>query len=153
MGNAEAHRRLQHVLWEQAGHAIPDEGVLVSIDLFFTDNHDVGSIAPNLVEGDPNPVMRHPGVDAIRRRLEEIRARPDVIDVLVDVMVEWEEYPEGEWPYAQAIQVVTTASPETVDSWIEGLNADPCGEASGPGGWVNPPEVPAGYRIITIWWD
>lgn len=153
MQDVEAHRRLQQELWDLTGHTVPDEGALVSIESFFAGNRDVGSIAPNLVEGSPDPVMRHPGVDAIGQRLAEVRARPEVSDVLVDVMIEWEEYPEGEWPYAQAIQVVTSAAPETVDSWIAGLNADPCAEVSEPGGWVNAPEVPSGHRIITIWWD
>ena len=153
MSSAEAHQRLQHGLWDRVGRVIPAKGVLVSLDEFFTGNDDVGSVAPNLVPDDPNPVMRHPGVDVIARRLDEIAARPDVIDVLVDVMVEWEEYPDGEWPYAQGIQVVTTASPADVDSWIEGLNADPCALAPDLDEWMNPPSVPPGGQVVTIWWD
>jgi hypothetical protein len=140
-------------LWDRAGRAIPSKGVLVTLEEFFTDNHDVGSVAPNLIEDADNPVMRHPGVATIWQRLREIRDRPDVSDVLVDVMVEWEEYPAGEWPYAQGIPVITTATPTMVDGWIEGLNADPCGEGFGDDQWVNPPVVPPGYGIVTIWWD
>jgi len=127
--------------------------VLVTIEEFFTGNADAGSIAPNLVPGDPNPVMRHPGVDEIGERLHAIRSRAEVADVLVDVMVEWPEYPADEWPYAQGIHVITTASSETVDEWIDGLNADPCGLQADLEGWINPPEVPAGHHVVTIWWD
>jgi hypothetical protein len=97
--------------------------------------------------------MQHPGVDVIGRRLTEIRDRADVADVLVDVLVEQEEYPADEWPFAQDVLVVTTASPETVDSWIDGFNADPCGVEGNAAGWVNPPDVPAGYQIVSVWWD
>ena len=153
MSSADGLQRLQAVLWQRAGRAVPDEGVLVTIDEFFAGNDNVGSIAPNLVEHDPDPVMRHPGLGAVRRRLEEVEARTDVDAVLVDVMVEWEEYPPGDWPHAQGVHVITTATPEAVDSWIDGLNAEPCGVAPDRDLWVNPPIVPAGFSIVTIWWD
>jgi hypothetical protein len=147
-------RRLEHTVHEIAGPGIPDKGVLVSLDDFFDGNDVEWSIAPNLVVGDPNPVMRHPGLEVVRGRLEEVRDRPDVAGVYVDLMIEWDVYPEGEWPYAQAIQVVTTADPQTVDSWLEGLNADPSFAAAvDDEPWVNPPAVPDGYEVLTVWWD
>ena len=47
---------------------------------------------------------------------------------------------------------MTTADPATVDSWLEGMNADPSYLAADGDNWTNPPDVPAGHHIVTIWW-
>ncbi len=68
---------------------------VVSVDLFFEGNNDPASIGPNL---DP-----HPGIRTFERVLEEIRRRPEVSDVVVQI----DEVIEGEWPYASAVYVTT----------------------------------------------
>jgi hypothetical protein len=141
---ADPLREFEAVLHAIAGEGVPESGVLVEIEQFFAGNVNVGSIAPNLVEGASDGRLRHPGVDVIQQRLEQIRDHPDVDAVLIDVMVEWERYPDGYWPYAQAVHVVTTESPAAVDSWLAGLNADPAYVTDEIDGWVNPPTIPAG---------
>jgi hypothetical protein len=59
----------------------------VSVALFFDSNDDPASIGPNL---DP-----HPGIRTFERVLEDIRHRPEVSDVIVQI----DEVIEGEWPY------------------------------------------------------
>lgn len=138
-------RDLEAIIHDIAGRGIPDAGVLVEIEAFFEGNDDPGSIAPNLLE--------HPGLALIRRTLLGVRERPDVVAVLINVMVEWEEYPKGEWPFAQSIVVVTSAMAEEVDSWVVGLSADPSFEVDVDDGFVNPPAIPDGARAVTVWWD
>jgi hypothetical protein len=116
---------------------------LVSLELFFDGNRSTGSIAPN--------VSPHPGVEHIASALREIRARPDVHDVLVGID---EVMGEPFWPYASHVYVVTSAHDDEVRRWAERLAADP---PSTP--WwadlppVNPPAVPPGARIVMLWWD
>jgi hypothetical protein len=116
---------------------------LLSLELFFEGNDDEGSIAPNL--------GNHPGVAHFASVLLEIRARPDVDDVLVGVS---EVMSEDEWPYASHVYVVTSAPERDVDEWVELLVCDPPGD-----GWwndappVNAPPIPGGSRIVMLWWD
>jgi hypothetical protein len=121
---------------------------VVPLALFFEGNEDPGSIAPNL---DP-----HPGVRTFERVLGEIRERPDVADVVLQI----DEVMEGEWPYAQAAYVITTSSAEDVHQWAAELQPDELvadedeippwlGRPTPPGA----PDVPAGHRIVTLFWD
>jgi hypothetical protein len=124
---------------------------VVSLDLFFDGNNDPGSIAPNL---DP-----HPGVETFERVLREIRDREDVSDVVVQI----DEVIPGEWPYVNAVYVVTTARPEAVYEWAAELRPDEyVGEDDEiepwhmrPGGGKPPgaPSVPQGHRVVTLFWD
>jgi hypothetical protein len=52
---------------------------LVTLEDFFEGNNDTNSIAVTL--------LQHPGVDYFYRALKEIRARPDVQDVLMEILV------------------------------------------------------------------
>jgi hypothetical protein len=120
----------------------------VAIDLFFEGNDDPGSIAPNL---DP-----HPGVPTFERVLNGIRDRPDVSHVLAQI----DEVVDDEWPYAQAVYVITTAAPEEVHRWAAELQPDEyVGEEDELGPWLGretppgAPDVPAGHRVVTLFWD
>ena len=121
---------------------------VVPVDLFFEGNDDPASIAPNL---DP-----HPGVRTFERVLREIRERPQVADVVLQI----DEVMEGEWPYAQAAYVITTASAVDVHEWAAELQPDELveeedeippwlGRPTPPGA----PEVPEGHRVVTLFWD
>ncbi len=122
---------------------------IVPVDLFLDGNNDPASIAPNL---EP-----HPGMDTFRRVLGAIRNRPDVSDVAVQI----DEVIEGEWPYAPAVYVVTSASPQEVHDWAAELQPDEyMGEEDDIGPWLGrepaPPGAPAlpeGHRVVTLFWD
>ena len=121
-------------------------GVLVPLEAFFDGNGDIGSIAPNLAS--------HPGTEAIYAGLVEVRERPEVDAVLVDVLVEYEgPLPEGVWPFGQAVIVVTSASPPEVDGWLDNLGSS----ESFAGLWSEPslglPTRPSGFDTVVVWWD
>jgi hypothetical protein len=121
---------------------------VVPLALFFEGNDDPSSLAPNL---EP-----HPGVRTFERVLGEIHARPEVADVVLQI----DEVIEGEWPYAQAAFVITTASAEDVHGWADELQPDEyVGEEDEIPPWLGrptppgAPEVPAGHRVVTLFWD
>jgi hypothetical protein len=119
---------------------------VVSLDLFFEGNDDPASIGPNL---DP-----HPGVRTFERVLRGIRERPDVAEVVLQI----DEVMEGEWPYAQAAYVITTASAQDVHEWASELQPDELVEDEIPPWLGRPtppgaPEVPAGHTVVTLFWD
>ena len=121
---------------------------VVPLELFFDGNDDPASIGPNL---DP-----HPGVQKFERVLGAIRERPEVSNVVVQI----DEVIEGEWPYAQAVYIITTASPGDVHSWAAELQPDePVSEEDSIGPWLGrgqppgAPEVPDGHRVVTLFWD
>lgn len=128
----------------QAREVARDDQALVPIADFLDGNTDVGSIAPNLV--------RHPGMAAFTRVFSAIGGRDDVHGVWALVELEYDEYPDQEWPFASSVFVVTRASVEDVQRWLAELDPDPCEEASDedrPAGLT----VPQGYRAIAVWWD
>ena len=116
---------------------------VVSLEQFFEDNVDLGSIGGNL--------SPHPGIATFYRVLREIRDRPDVDDVLVGIS---EVMENGEWPFANHVYVITTASPADVAKWAAPLDSDEPGD-----GWWNgapprwPIQVPGDAHIVTLWWD
>jgi hypothetical protein len=125
-----------------------DASPVVPLSIFFEGNDDPGSIAPNL---EP-----HPGVRTFERVLGEIRARAEVSDVAIQI----DEVMGGEWPYAQAAYVITTASAEDVHRWAAELQPDEyLAEEDEIAPWLGgptppgAPEVPAGHRVITLFWD
>ena len=75
---------------------------LVTLEDFFEGNNDTNSIAVNL--------LRHPGVDYFYRVLKDIRARPDVQDVLMEILdIESALAVEDAWPFADKAIFVTSA--------------------------------------------
>jgi hypothetical protein len=99
---------------------------------------DPASIGPNL---EP-----HPGVRAVERILKDIRDRQEVSEVVVQI----DEVIEGEWPFASAVYVTTTAAPEEVHLWAAELRPDEyVGEEDETGPWLGrgkPPGAPDGAR-------
>jgi hypothetical protein len=121
-----------------------DANPVLALELFFDGNHDVYSIGPNL---EP-----HPGLETFYRVLREIRERPDVADVVLEVV----EVMQGddEWPFVDTAYVITTAETERVHEWASALEPDPPEE-----GWLRhspppgAPGVPEGHHIVALWWD
>ncbi|SFB31120.1 hypothetical protein [Clostridium frigidicarnis] len=65
---------------EEMGDSLP----VVTLELFFEENNDIGSIVCNL--------LNHPGIEEFYSILKQIRNKPNVQDVLVEIM----EYDEGD---------------------------------------------------------
>ncbi|WP_267660554.1 hypothetical protein, partial [Escherichia coli] len=80
----------------------------------------------------------------------KIRERNNVSDVLVEITM----FDDPDWPFSESILVITTASPEEVQSWfVEEIAPDECWEGWSEDtehGWV---EVPVGMHPVTCWWD
>jgi hypothetical protein len=113
---------------------------IVSLELFFEGNDDLGSIGPNLID--------HPGVAFFYATLRAVRDRPDVYGVWVAIS---EVMSEDEWPFSSHVYVVTSAPPADVDQWVFDLQADEPGDAEWDGD--APVPVPDGARLVVLWWD
>ncbi|WP_272455626.1 hypothetical protein, partial [Escherichia coli] len=87
---------------------------------------------------------------AIYHHFLKIRERNNVSDVLVEITM----FDDPDWPFSESILVITTASPEEVQSWfVEEIAPDECWEGWSEDtehGWV---EVPVGMHPVTCWWD
>jgi hypothetical protein len=145
----DLHERIQALGGQDAYPVVP-------LDLFFEGNDDPASFAPNL---EP-----HPGIDRFYSVLRSIRDRSEVSDVVVQID---EVLGPDEWPYASAVYVITSAPAGAVHEWAADLQPD---EDPSPGnvesyGWVpyaerdratsppGAPEIPAGHRVVTLFWD
>jgi hypothetical protein len=94
-------------------HGLPEiEGPLpvVSLEDFFVGNSDERSIGRRLPD--------HPGVTTFFTTLRTIRERPDVQDVLVEI---YDVNEVDDWPYAQRVYIITSASERHVAAWLETL--------------------------------
>ena len=117
---------------------------LVSLELFFTGNEDLGSIGPNLVP--------HPGLSTFLQTLTSIREREEVQDLRVAI-TDVEEESEGIWPFSDVIYILTSVPPSTVEEWLEPLRPDEAVEV--PNEQI-PEGLPAplpGYQVLLAWWD
>ena len=82
--------------------------------------------------------------------LKRIRSQPSVAGVYVEVTMHDDE---EAWPYSDTVWVVTSASPQEVRRWL--------GDRFGPDDIVeglpdHPTEtvpVPAGMRVLRVWYD
>jgi hypothetical protein len=118
---------------------------VVPLDAFFDGNADTASIAPN--------VEPHPGVATIRSRLEAVRARPDVADVVMRIS---EVLEPPEWPFADMAYVLTTTDPESIEQTVGDLGCEVY--PLEPDEWqdgapAGTPAIPAGHRVVVVWWD
>ncbi|MEI9989575.1 MAG: hypothetical protein WDM86_06020 [Rhizomicrobium sp.] len=115
---------------------------LLTIAEFFDGNDNVGSIGANL-PGSPPPSV-------FRALCEAIAARGDVKDLRVLVS----QFDEPDWPFSDAIYVMTAAEPEEVLSWFpKELAPDEVFIRPFDDDAFEPYDVPPGTRPIGCWWD
>jgi hypothetical protein len=132
----------------EEGSALP----AVSLEDFFEGNTDEASIGVNLSK------ENHIGLAGFRRTLSDIRERPDVQGVFVEVT----EIPEPDekadadiWPTACVAFVVTSAPRSDVTEWVASLHPRDISE-----GWCVQPGVKTpiadadlspGMRPVRVW--
>lgn len=114
---------------------------LVPLKLFFDGNSDEGSIAANRDE--------HFTLTQVRDWLFSLQERSDVRDILLMLIEEPDEFIE--WPYAENIIVVTSATEEVVREWAEPRGAEVC--AGMLYRTVPKLELSADWQVWTILWD
>lgn len=135
--------------------AILDEGwtlLAVSLDDFFEGNTDERSIGVNLLN------EQHIGLASFRRVLTEIRSRPEVQDVLLelsDIPDPDEELDADEWPTACVAFVVTSAPVAEVTQWVSQLRPRDICEGWCVDDGVKTPildnEFRPGMRPVRVW--
>lgn len=122
---------------------------VVALVQYFAENTDEECIAPNQVGyGRPSLADFYAG-------FRTIQEREDVEGVFVGLHDDWREalkYPD-DWPAAENIHNFTTAPADEVEEWISGLESDGAGEGWPYGKHPSAPEPPAGYQVMTIFWD
>jgi hypothetical protein len=132
---------------KQQGCPYPPHGystLVVSIESFFSGNTNTSSIAVHVVP--------YPGLDAICALLNEVRARPDVADVLVEID---DDEPGEDWPFSERVYVLTSASPDAVADWLAPI--EPSGAVEHD--WTEVEcvpgmsQLPEGMRVVSVWWD
>lgn len=112
-------------------------------DFFVVGNDDFGSIGCNLVD--------HSGPQVFFKKLKEIRDRPTVQDVLVEIN-EVAEDPQT-WPFSDRIYILTSSSLEDVKEWVATLQPDEVER-----GWAKPlptnaPALQKATNVYAVWWD
>ncbi|GAA1617447.1 hypothetical protein [Actinoplanes couchii] len=117
---------------------------VVSLELFFEGNNDLGSIGCNLID--------HPGIPEFYAVLRALRAHPDVVDVRVGIS---EVMGDDEWPFSNHVYIVTSASATEVLRRTARLQPEP---EMGSDWWNGTPPaidipVPSGHQLMTLWWD
>ena len=121
--------------------------VAVTLEQFFDGNDCEWCIAPNRDEAMP--------LETVRRVLFDLRERPEVHDVRVELdVLEFQSYPDDEWPYASGVAVITTLTPEEVDAMTVDAETEPSGGPAASVDWlVDAPSVPDGHHYVGVWWD
>ena len=114
---------------------------LVTLEEFFEGNDDYGSIGCNL-----SPML---GPQFFYAQLKSIRLRPDVQDVLVQI-IEVEEADNSMWPFSDTVYVLANATVADVQQWTTPLLPDFVGGNNEP---VDLPQLESGGKCFRLWWD
>jgi hypothetical protein len=121
--------------------------VAVTLEQFFEGNDCDWCIAPNRPDEVP--------LDTVRQVLFDLRAHPDVHDVRVELdVLEFQDFPDDEWPYASGVAVITTLLPKEVDALTADADTEASGGPAAGADWlVDAPTVPEGHHYVGVWWD
>ncbi|GAA2747475.1 hypothetical protein GCM10009868_37120 [Terrabacter aerolatus] len=121
--------------------------VAVTLEQFFDGNDCEWSIAPNRPEDMP--------LESVQRVLLDLREHPDVHDVRVELdVLEFQDFPDDEWPFASGVAVITTLQPDEVDAMTVDADTESSGGPAAHADWlVDAPTVPEGHHYVGVWWD
>ena len=118
---------------------------VVSLEEFLEGNEDLGSIGCNLTE--------HPGIRFFFGHLQMIRSRPDVQDVLIEIMEIDEDSSWAPWPFSERVYILTEASSDGVMEWLKPLQPDEVEVGCFQGKPPAAPEIVEGMQVYGVWWD
>jgi hypothetical protein len=117
---------------------------LVSLEEFFTGNDDEGSIGCNLA--------KHPGIEVFFQTLRQIRAMPNVQDVLIEI-TDLQEDDVSLWPFCDTIYILADATQDEVEAWLERLCPDEAPEGDVDNRIAATGELQPGMKVFVAWWD
>lgn len=126
---------------------------VVSLEDFFKHNYDDASLAPNIAHAG------RPALSECYSILQDIRAQPDVQDVLVAIYETPDADDEGDsdaWPYSETVYILTSAARDEVAAWVATLLPDDIGDTWSCGTGIKPnaaPELLPGVKVHAVWWD
>jgi hypothetical protein len=115
---------------------------LLMLEEFFEGNTLTGSICCNCI---PTPEPHE-----MFELLKQIRSRPDVGDVRVEVSM----FDEPEWLFSETVWVVTSARAAEVKLWFEkSIRPDETWKGWKTGWMVESIFIPADMHPVGCWWD
>lgn len=126
---------------------------LVTLEDFFEGNEDPESIAINLLSANPS-LNAHPGLDYFYGVLKQIRALPEVQDVLVEILeIETALTYDDAWPYAERVYFFTCAPEVEVERWSVLLKTDGPIPDDPHRPKATAPTLREGYAAWSVVWD
>jgi hypothetical protein len=121
--------------------------VLISLQDYFdgNDESDCTILA--------NTDVRLPA-QAVARRLSHVEAREDVSGCWIRLY----DYDDAldfadAWVNSDTVYVVSSASVDAISSWFASLAPSDVREVDDLQVFANPPVIPAGHRMVAVWWD
>ena len=119
----------------------PENEVVLTLEEFFIDNPNEGSIGPNIY---PTLIP----LEEFYRKLKSIRKLDEVQDVLIRVYEI-----EFDWPYTENVYIITKQETNKISNYVNDLCPSEIAE-----GWsnkkpINAPDIFPGMKIINLWWD
>jgi hypothetical protein len=109
-----------------------------------TGNEDLGSIGCNLSD--------HPGLEVFYRVLRDIRSRPNVQDVLVEI-AEVEEQDGSMWPFSDRVYILASTTADQIATWSRRLQPDEVAVGYSQGQPSFAPVLHSGMKVYSLWWD
>ncbi|MFL0250651.1 hypothetical protein ACJDT4_09485 [Clostridium neuense] len=116
---------------------------VVSLELFFEGNNDIGSIGCNL--------LNHPGIEKFYSILKQVRNKPNVQDILVEIMEHDED--EEMWPFSERVYILTDEEEYEVIKWVRDLQISEISQGYMYGQPKLAPKLGKGYKVYSLWWD
>lgn len=154
--DAESCQQLLQALINQGAKTVgevPQLGICVTLEQFFTGNLSKHSIAANVCPAPPFDTAQ-----SWFDHLYTVRSHHCVQDILVQIYMV-EPYEDGQlrsWPYADTVWVYSTLEQSAIASLLRPLDPDEVRDASvRDSNWdLKPPgDVPAGSTPYWVWWD
>jgi hypothetical protein len=136
--DVELRRKLIQRLKEQNPYS------LLSLEEFFSGNDDEASIGCNL--------LRHPGIDTFYRVLKDIRSKPNVQDVLVEI-TDLNEKDEEMWPFCDTVYILADATQKEIELWLKKLRPDEAPEGDIDNRLSENITLKPSMKVFVAWWD
>ena len=121
-----------------------DGYALLSLSEFFDENHDRGSIAPNLSG------WRTPSLSRFAATLNAVALEPTVQWVLVEAS---NDSLPTEWPVSEAVYIVASAPLDIVRRWLTPLCPSDIVVGTWHGKALPFPELASDHTTYCAWWD